>query len=134
MKVSEIVHILKRIPISPGQLCLFKVLYFANQPLTLNSIAFMMRQGHRNELPGILGALTNRIAWTEGVADLPDPAYLALLDVTTVNGIDHFTMRPELRAAIDQIPKLRKIIQNFTVDEIYERYDHGPSYWLNVGP
>ncbi len=134
MRTREIVRILRRIPLSPGQLSLFKVLYYADQPLTLNSLAYMMRRGHSDQLRGILGALTNRIAWTEGVEDLPQPAYLAFFDVEVINGLEHFTMRPELRAAINQIAKLRRVIENFTVDEIYRRYDHGKAYWLDVGP
>lgn len=132
MSIDEIKHILERKPIPPGQLTLFKVLYHADQPLTLNSIAFMMRHGHLDELKGVLGALTNRIAWTEGVEDLPNPAYLAFFGVETVNGIEHYTMRPELRKAIDEISELRKIIEKFTVDEIYERFDHGEAYWLDL--
>lgn len=131
MKVEEIKHILRRIPISPAQLALFKVLYYADQPLTLNSIAYMI--GQRSELAGVLGALTNRIAWTEGVEDLPDPAYLAFFDVEPINNIEHYVMRPELRKAIGEISALRKILEKFTVDEIYERYDHGESYWLDLG-
>jgi hypothetical protein len=132
MRVDEIKFVLKRKPISPGQLALFKVLYHANQPLTLNSIAYMMRGGHLDELIGVLGALTNRIMLTEGVEDLPDPAYLALFDVEIVNGLEHFTMRPELREAIEKLPPLRKIIEKFTVDEIYQRYQHGEAHWLDL--
>ncbi len=132
MKVDEIKHILKRKPISPGQLALFKVLYYANQPLTLNSMAYMMRSGHFDELTGLLGALTNRIMLTEGVEDLPNPAYLVLFDVEIVNGVEYFTMRPEFRKAIEKLPPLRKVIEKFTVDEIYERYQHGEAHWLDL--
>lgn len=133
MQASEIKRILKRKAISPAQLALLKVLYYADQPLTLKSIAFMMRQGHISELTGVLGALTNRIAWTEGVEDLPDPAYLAFFDVETINDIEHYVMRPELRTTIVEISALRKILEKFTVDEIYNRYNHGESYWLDLG-
>ncbi len=132
MNAGEIQHILKRKPISPAQLALFKVLYYADQPLTFKSIAFMICDGHVNELRGVLGALTNRIDWTEGVEDLPDPAYRVFFDVETINGVKHYTMRPELREAIEGISTLRKVLERFTVSEIYERYDHGESYWLNL--
>lgn len=129
---GDIKDILTRKSISPGQLALYKVLYWADQPLTLNSIAFMMREGDDDSADKVMMNLAGRILGTPGFENIPRPAYHVLFAEEMVNGIRHFTMQPQLRQAIDALPELKRVIEKLSVDAIYERFDQGEEWWLSI--
>lgn len=114
-----------RIP--PGQISLYRALYFADQPLTVNSIAHMIRHGDVESTWGVIGALSNRI----GDATSRSPKYETFFDVETKDGTKYFRMRRELREAIESMPELFEAIK-LPVSEIFERYYEGEDYGLVV--
>jgi len=132
MTTGDIRDILMRIPIPPGQLALYKALYCTNQALTKLTLALIMREGDEERADKVMMALAKRIKGTPGFEDVPQPAYQVLFEEEIVDGERYFTMRPELRHAIDRIPALKKVMDELSVIEIYQRFDHGESWWLDL--
>ncbi|MFW6126127.1 MAG: hypothetical protein ACOC58_03390 [Chloroflexota bacterium] len=117
--------IVGRIP--PGQITLYRALYFADQPLTINSVAHMIREGDVESTWGVIRALSTRI----GDATSKSPKYEAFFEVETKDGTRYFRMRPEVREAIESIPELLDVMK-WPVRKIFARYDHGEDHWLVV--
>ena len=113
--------------IPPGQISLYRALYFADQSLTVNSIAHIMRDGDVTSTWGVIGALANRI----GDETSESPKYLAFFDIETIDEVPYFRMRSELREAIESIPELLEAIK-WPVQKIHARYDHGKAHWLEA--
>ncbi len=132
--MNDIRHILTRKPIPPGQLALFHALYFADHALTRQELADAMRWGDSKSLGGVLGALGNRIGQTDKVVVEDDALYHLFIDVQETDGTQYFRMQPELRKAIDALPKLHDILHSMTIKEIYERWrEHGSeSDWPDI--
>jgi uncharacterized protein YdeI (YjbR/CyaY-like superfamily) len=125
MNTQKIIEMLTRIPVPPGQLALYKALYFADQPLTVNSLSYMMRRGDAESAQNVMNALANRISGTEGVDLTPDtPHFLEAFERHEVAGKWRYTMRSELRDAIDSLPKLRDVLETMTFEEIYQTYSY----------
>jgi hypothetical protein len=121
-----------RIPISPGQLSLYKVLYEAGKnALSTSKLAKRMRWGDKKGLTGVLGALGHRINNTTEALKQAKPGIELFFNVSKYGDEWRYSMRPELRAAIDDLPELRSVF-TLTVDEIYKKYDRGRKHWLVI--
>jgi hypothetical protein len=120
----EILKMFTRIPMPPGQVCLYKVLYEARTSLTLKQVAEAMRESNEESLKQVLSALATRIDG-HGRASW-DVVINKIIRVMSGGGTIELRIRPELRDAIESCPELREIIIKMTVDEIYARYGRFP--------
>jgi hypothetical protein len=73
------------------------------------------------QLAGVMGALGRRVNTTEGLGD-SQPGTGLLMDWRMVDGITHYTMRPELREALEELPRLHNALTTWTLEEINEAY------------
>jgi hypothetical protein len=127
-----ITHIMTRIPIPPGQILLYKALYEVDSyGLRTSGLASRMHRRNKKELRGILGALGNRINHTTEALKQSKPGIEFLFNVSKYGDECRYSLRPEVREVIDHLAELHRVLQ-FTVEEIYKRYDRGRKYWLVV--
>lgn len=116
--------VLTRIPLSAGQLALFKVLYEKDdQWISKSELAYRIRDNHEEGVTGILGALGNRINQTAGV-QVPLDGIGLLMRLDSFHDENHYRILPELRTTIDNFPVLQQVMQ-LSIDEIYEKYSDG---------
>jgi hypothetical protein len=125
MKVDEIMRMFTRIPMPPGQINLYKVLYQANVPLSLEQIADQMREGDTQSLNTLLLALSKRI--DDGAGQKRDENLSEIFEFSAVAFGKKLNMRQELRDAINRCPQLLEIIKSLSVQEIYEQYGRFPA-------
>lgn len=127
---STINRIITRRPIPPGQITIYRALYNAGEAGLWDSELRKEIRGGENarRLPGILGALGNRIKHS-----LPDEqgkeGIYNLIDCTEREGRWHYRLLPETRQALEEIPELKALF-DLSVEEIHRRYDER---WLKVG-
>ena len=121
MTTEEIIQMLTRRPVPPGQICLYKVLYQADGPLTLQEIADQMRESDTQSLNMLLLALANRVA-----ADKRGSWRDILVEIFEIRSEQDLRLRPEMREAIERCPQLLDIIQATPVQSIYEQYGRFP--------
>jgi len=112
-----IVRVINRMFIPQGQLLLYKVLYAAGEEGVPYEELHERMGVRRAQLPGILGALGNRINQTE-VLSSSQPGTAFFLQWSTVDGVGRYAMRPELRATLESLPKLHEILSTWSVEEI----------------
>jgi hypothetical protein len=114
-------RVLTRRFIHRGQVLLYKVLYEAGET-GVPYDELPERMGIRtDQISGVMGALGNRINRTEGLKDQsPGTAFLLRWDV--VDGVGTYFMRPELKDAIESLPKLREVLANWSDEQIRTRY------------
>ncbi len=99
-RVPFIRRVLNRMPIPPGQLDLYRVLYGAgDRTLTGGELAANMGRPI-DKLNGVLGALGRRVNETPGAKG--KEGICALLEVHNADGNWHYRMRPELRQALEE--------------------------------
>lgn len=127
--VEKIRFIIARKSIPPGQITLYKALYEAGeQGLLKAELAKIIRDGDEDSLAGLLGGLGTRVNMTEGYKK--GPGIGMLLEYERINGEWRYWMRPELRAAIDSLPRLQAELK-LSVEEIYEKYQD-ERQWLRL--
>jgi hypothetical protein len=104
-----------------GQLVLFKVLYEAGeQGVSLSKLPEKMRVDPE-QIRGILGALGRRVNYTKGLRT-QKPGIGMLLEWRR-SAVDwYYYMRPELKAAIEALPRLHEAITGCSVAEIDKKY------------
>jgi hypothetical protein len=80
------------------------------------------RMGVRKpQLFGILGALGNRINQTEGLKS-SQPGTALLLQWSSIDDVGIYAMRQGLRTVIESLPRLHKIVADWSVAEIEGHY------------
>jgi hypothetical protein len=123
-RVRLIRLVVTRIPLSSGQIALFKALNeIGDHWISKSELAHRMQVNDESSVTGILGALGNRINQTEGVVPPIDGIGL-LMTWETFHDEWHYRMLPELRSVIDGFPVLQNAL-NLSVDEIYQLYGDG---------
>lgn len=116
--------VITRIPLSSSQIALFKILNEKkNHWISKSELAYRISNNDEASIPGILGALGNRINQTDGVHPPLDGIGL-LMKWETFHDELHYHMLPELEAALDSFPALQNIF-SLTVDKIYELHKDG---------
>ena len=133
-KPQIITRIMTRIPIPPGQISLYKILYeVGSHSLRTSDLASRMHRRDKRELSGVLGALGNRINHTTEELQQARPGIEFLFNVSKYGDECRYALRLEVRDVIDHLPELRRVLR-LTVEEIYKTYDRGRKYWLVVEP
>ncbi len=128
--VDDILRVITRKSVSPGQITLYKALYEAgDQGLSKSELAAKVREKDEVSLTGVLGALGNRVNQTDGLKTQTKGVAL-LIEKDKVKGELHYRMRSELRKAIEALPQLREAI-NLTVGKIYAKYRNKKD-WLKT--
>jgi hypothetical protein len=100
IKLDDIRHMLKRIPVPPGQVQLYQALNKSSEK-GLNSGELSKAIGRsRPQLAGILGALGNRINGTKGLEH--KGGVEIIFDISRLSNGDYlYRMRPILRKALE---------------------------------
>lgn len=128
--VNDILRVITRKSISPGQITLYKALYEAGKPgLSKSELAAKIREKDEVSLTGVLGALGNRVNQTDGLKT-QEKGLALLIKKEKVHGELHYRMRSELRKAIESLPQLREAI-NLTAGKIYAKYRNKKD-WLKI--
>jgi hypothetical protein len=118
-----------RIPIPPGQITLFKVLFEHPDGLSKREIADLIRDGDEKSLTGVFAALTNRVNGTPGL-ETTKPGLELLIERDRSSGGSHYRMRPETREVIEGLKPLREAMSR-PVEEIRTAFEDERS-WLMV--
>jgi hypothetical protein len=127
--VDQIIRIISRGPIPPGQITLYKALYEAYPDSVLQTeLAHRIRHNDTRSLTGVIGALGNRVNQTPGL-EVEKPGAFFLIERDEADGLS-YRMSQELRRAIDAIPALLAVL-SLTVDDIFEKYKDEQN-WLRV--
>jgi len=91
-----------------GQITLLKVLYERDDPIGREELAERLRgeihQNPEQSLTGVLGAFGRRINETEDVPGSPGTG--AFINREQIDGETHYSLRPEAREAIENVPVL----------------------------
>jgi endonuclease/exonuclease/phosphatase family metal-dependent hydrolase len=127
--MDDVLHVLTRMPIPPGQVALFKALRDAEpEGLTQDELAERMRWGDPRSLRGVLGALGKRVNETPGFED-SRPGIRFLVHRDEVAGT--YRALPLLLRAIEALPRLEEALQQEYEDADVARRD--PPSWLDLG-
>jgi len=91
-----------------GQITLLKVLYERDEPIGREELAERLRgelhQDPEQSLTGVLGAFGKRINATD---DIPgSPGIDSFIKRERIDGETHYSLRPEAREAIENVPTL----------------------------
>lgn len=114
--VRDLERVIRRKPMNRGQTTLLKYLYEADEELIRRKeVVESIREGDSKSFVGVLSAFSNRVNNTEGITG--NPGYQAFIDRITVDGKEHFQLRPEAREAIDRVPALQQAFDR-TMDEL----------------
>ena len=116
-----------RIPVPPGQITLFKVLFERPDGLSKREIANLIRDGDEKSLTGVLAALTNRINGTGGL-ETAKPGLEFLIERERSRGGSYYRLRPETREVIEGLKPLREAMSR-SVEEIRAAFE-GERSWL----
>ena len=122
-----ILSVITRIPVPPGQITLFKAPYENSDGLSKAQLADTIRDGNEKSLTGVLAALTNRVNGTPGL-DTTRPGLQFLIERDASRDGVYYRMRPETRAVIDRLPRLRDAMAK-PVSEIRTIFEDEKS-WL----
>jgi endonuclease/exonuclease/phosphatase family metal-dependent hydrolase len=128
--LDDVLRVLTRKPIPPGQVALFKALRDTEpHGLTHDELAGRIRWGDEGSLKGVLGALGRRVNETEGFeASRPGTRFLVHRDETS----GAYRALPILLRAIEALPQLEEALRR-DLESIYAvRAD--PSSWLELVP
>lgn len=110
MQSSVLTRVLCRTDLMRGQITLLKVLYERDEPIGREALAEKLRgeihQNPKQSLTGVLGAFGKRINATEDVPGSPGTG--AFIKRERINGETHYSLRPEAREAIENVPTLIK--------------------------
>lgn len=108
MQPSVLVRVLCRTDLMRGQITLLKVLYERNEPIGRRELAEKLRgELHKNpeqSLTGVLGAFGKRINETDDISGSPGTD--AFIKRERIDGETHYSLRPEAREAIKNVPTL----------------------------
>jgi len=115
-----ITTVITRIPLSPGQVSLFKALVEADDRwISISELEYRIHES----VGGVLGALGNRINQTKGISPPFDGTGL-VMTWETFHGEWHYRIRPELNEVINRFPVLQNAME-LPVDEIHKKYAGG---------
>jgi len=137
LDIQKIKHIITRLPIPPGQITIFRALYRVGEKgLWDTELRKEIRHGdNARRLPGILGALGNRIKNSLPANSEKEGIY-NLMNCVKTDGRWHYQLLPETRQALEEIPELTALF-DLSVEKIHQRYDQqwlkigaSPSYWV----
>ncbi len=108
MQSSVLTRVLCRADLRRGQITLLKVLYERAEPIGRKELADRLRgelhQNPKRSLTGVLGAFGKRINATD---DIPgSPGTDAFIKRERIDGETHYSLRPEAREAIENVPAL----------------------------
>ncbi|MGB8645638.1 MAG: hypothetical protein WCF84_10400 [Anaerolineae bacterium] len=120
--IEDIKYMLTRAPIPRGQLSLYKALYDAgDKGFSRRGLADLIREGEKEGVDGVLGALGNRILQTGRFKQ--DGAWIEnLFYITRDEDGLCYVMRPELRKAIEELSVLRVVLK-LSMQDILEYFD-----------
>jgi hypothetical protein len=108
MQSSVLTRVLCRTDLMRGQISLLKVLYERDEPIGREELAEKLRgeihQNPEQSLTGVLGAFGKRINETEDVPGNPGTG--AFIKREWIDGETHYSLRPEAREAIQNVPSL----------------------------
>lgn len=108
MQSSVLIRVLCRTDLMRGQITLLKVLYEREEPIGHEELAERLRgeinQDPEQSLTGVLGAFGKRINATEDVPGSPGSG--AFIKRERIDGETHYSLRPEAREAIENVPTL----------------------------
>ncbi|MEM6282995.1 MAG: hypothetical protein AAF787_12430 [Chloroflexota bacterium] len=122
MQVNDLVQILTRKPLSPAQINLLKCIRDAGVVgISKHDLADKMRDGNVRSVNGIFLALSRRI---DESGETSCPEFFNYFE-------PRYCMHPKLWLAIKRLPRLRKLIENNTVEEIYDRINERDGLKLN---
>jgi hypothetical protein len=124
-------RVITRIPVPPGQITLFKVLFERPGGLSKREIADLIRNGDEKSLTGVLAALTNRVNGTEGL-ETSRPGLELLIERDRAPGGSYYRMRPETREVIEGLKPLLEAMSR-PVEQIREAFK-GERSWLVLQP
>ena len=125
---NEIVEVITRKSVPPGQITLFKALYESPRGLSKAELALQIRDSDEKSLVGVLAALSKRVNKTQFHEK---PGFKFLIDRDRVEGQLVYIMRPELREAVEHHPALYKLCTAMAmpVEEIFKRFTEDPKSW-----
>lgn len=108
MQSSTLTRVLCRTEIKRGQITLLKHLYERDEPVASAELAEKLRgelhESPKQSLTGVLGAFGKRINATD---DIPgNPGIGAFIDRKRIDGETNYSLRPEAREAIENVPAL----------------------------
>lgn len=111
MQPSVLTRVLCRADLMRGQITLLKMLYERDEPIGRGELAETLRgelhQDPERSLTGVLGAFGKRINATN---DIPgSPGTNTFIKRERINGETHYSLRPEAREAIKNVPRLIEI-------------------------
>ncbi len=101
---EAIERVFTRITMPPGQITLLKALREGGC-LSLDELAHLIRDDDRESMRWVIIAFQNRINNTDGFK-ASKPGIHAVLAVENINGVPHYSLRPEAEKAIDDLPTL----------------------------
>ena len=108
MQSPVLTRVLCRTDLMRGQITLLKVLYERDEPIGRTELAERLRgeihQNPEQSLTGVLGAFGKRINATEDVPGSPGTG--AFIKRERIDGETHYSLRPEAREAIENVPAL----------------------------
>ena len=110
MQSAVLTRVLGRTDLMRGQITLLKMLYERDEPIGRTELAERLRgkihQNPEQSLTGVLGAFGKRINSTEDVPGSPGSG--AFINRERIDGETHYSLRPEAREAIENVPALVK--------------------------
>jgi len=108
MQSSVLTRVLCRTDLMRGQITLLKLLYERDEPIGREELAEKLRgeihQNPEQSLTGVLGAFGKRVNETENISGGPGTG--AFIKRERIGGETHYSLRPEAREAIENIPAL----------------------------
>jgi hypothetical protein len=120
-------RVIARIPVPPGQITLFKVLFERPDGLSKREIANLIRGGDEKSLIGVFAALTNRVNGTEGL-ETAKPGLELLIERERSHSGSYYRLRPETREVVESFKPLREAMSR-SVEEIRAAFE-GERSWL----
>lgn len=104
--IERYARVLRRSEINRGQITLLKYLYEAEDEFVARSrLVDEIRWGDADSFTSVLGAFAKRINSTRGFRD-DQPGYDAFVERRTIDGEEHFRLRPVARRAVECVPSL----------------------------
>jgi hypothetical protein len=134
---DEIVEVIARIPVPPGQITLYKALYESRDWVSKEDLADKIRHGNEKSLTCVFGPLSKRVDGTQFLGRRPGfkPGFKFLIEKKDdVGGKIAYRMRPELLKTMERHPRLEKLREAMKpeVERIFERFTEDPTTWLRL--
>lgn len=117
--IEDLERVIRREEMNRGQTTLLKYLYEADEEyVERDDLVADIRWNNDASFVGVLSAFSNRVNYTEGIAE--NPGYEAFIERRDIDGEEHFRLRDAARRAIEAVQGLMDVFDERSIEELLD--------------